>query len=309
MRNFHGVIAPVTTPFTADGGLEAGAFARNLRRYVDSGLTGVLVGGTTGEGVHLSPVERKQLLELAAAEIGPRTLMAGLPGQSVTQSVRELRSWEQLPISAVLAGVPNYYRPRMTEAAIAAYYAALADASPFPVLLYNIPKLSGIELSAGLILRLSAHPRIAGIKESAANLGLIQQLQDRTDPARFSVISGSGETFGSALDLGVNCGILAAACMVPELAVAVHRSVGSPVSSAPLRRWLFRFASVVVSGLGIAGIKAAMDALGFEGLNTRLPLLPLSGEERQRLRDLLTEAAADPANSGWFRTSRSCLPG
>ncbi|GAB4130153.1 MAG: 4-hydroxy-tetrahydrodipicolinate synthase [Acidobacteriota bacterium] len=277
----------MTTPFDEGGRIVESAFVRNLERYGKTGLTGVLVAGTTGEGVHLDASERCRLLECAAQAAGHLQILAGLPGQSVVQSVRELREWEKLPVRAVLAAVPNYYRPRMTENAVETYYRALADESPFPVLLYNIPRLSGIEMGARLVTRLARHPRIAGIKESSGNLGLVQRLLEDTSGDDFVVLSGSAETFGAAVDLGVRGGILAAACVVPDLAVAVLHSAGDPEGSADLRRRLFEVASAVVSEGGVAGIKAAMDETGFEGLCTRLPLGPLRPEERERIRHVL----------------------
>ncbi len=283
----EGVFAPVTTPFDDRGLVVADAFVRNLERYRQTGVTGVLVAGTTGEGPHLDASERRLLLERAAQAVGHLQLLAGLPGQSVVVALRELRSWEGLPVRAVLAAVPNYYRPRMTESTVEAYYRALADDSPFPILLYNIPRLSGIELSAGLVTRLAEHPRIAGIKESSGNLALVQRLLIETAGGGFSVISGSAETFGAAVDLGVRAGILAVACIVPDLAVAVLARAGDPEGSADLRRRLFELASVLVSGIGIAGIKAALDLVGYEGLHTRPPLGPLQPEEADRIRRLL----------------------
>jgi 4-hydroxy-2-oxoglutarate aldolase len=284
----EGVFAPVTTPFDEEGQIVESAFVRNLQRYGQTGLAGVLVAGTTGEGVHLDASERHLLLELAAQAAGRLQLLAGLPGQSVVQSVRELRAWEQFPLRAVLAAVPSYYRPRMTENAVETYYRMLADESPFPILLYNIPRLTGIELGARLVSRLARHPRIAGIKESSGNLGLVQRLLEDTAGHDFAVLSGSAETFGAAVDLGVRGGILAAACMVPDLAVAVLCSAGDPAGSADLRRRLFELASAVVAEGGVAGIKAAMDETGFEGMYTRLPLGQLLPEERERIHRVLS---------------------
>lgn len=290
--SIEGIIAPVTTPFLPDESIDFDAFAENLRYYVTTELTGVLVAGTTGEGPHLAPSERKRLLEVASTEAGRLQVWAGLPGQSKAQSLRELETWQDLPVAGVLAGVPNYYRPRMTEGALEAFYRGLADASPFPILLYNIPKLSGVDLAPGLVARLARHPAIIGIKESSGNLSLVQRLLGDTSGEEFEVVCGSGEAFGAVVDLGVRSGILAAACMAPEVAVEVWRSSGKPRSVAMLRRLLFELAATVVSGMGIPGIKHAMERLGLRGGRVRAPLLPLSEEELRRLNSFMDEFLA-----------------
>lgn len=288
MPQLKGIIAPVTTPFDPTGQLQISAFGRNLEKYCDTPLTGLLVGGTTGEGPHLESDERIELVRIAAETVRKgMDLLVGLPGWSGYQGLRELNRLAQFPITAVLASVPVCYPPAMTPSALGRYFSSLADESPFPILLYNIPKMTGIELPVSLVKELARHPRIAGMKESSGNMIYVQHVLDSTRGEVFELISGSGETFGLARDLGVRSGILAVACALPHLAAgAVDPEMAD---RGRVDRELFQAAATIV-GAGVPGVKRAMDLSGYEGLHCRLPLGPLDEAASQRVEQALLQA-------------------
>lgn len=288
---FHGVLAPLATPFDRTGALQLDAFCRNLSRYLETRLTGFVVAGTTGEGLHLLDSEKIQLVE-QTSQLLPRErhFLVGVPAPSLRQALVFGDRLQDFPIDGLLVTVPSYYRSRMTKAALLNYFESLADRTPFPIYLYNIPQLTGIELPPSVVQELAAHPRIAGMKESSGNLIYLQEILGVTGNEDFQVMSGSAETFAFARQLGVEAAILGASCVIPDL--LVEHAEGSAAPDATFRvlqRKIARFSSLVVRGLGVAGIKAAMDLRGYEGLYCRRPLEPLTEAEQERVREGLEQ--------------------
>ena len=286
---YQGIFVPLTTPFDRDGSLRLDALKRNIVKYADSSLAGGLVLGSTGEAVHLTLDERLAVVTQAGdAAPGDFALLCGLPGSSIVEAEAFLERASLERFSAVLAGVPGYYRSRMSNQALKSYYKTLADLSPVPILLYNIPKFSGIELDVSLVQDLCSHPNIAGLKESSGNLIYLQKLLDATEEQEFSVLSGSAETFGPAAALGVRGGILAIACVLPDLPGTVYRSWKSSSGDIQsLQKQLFSRASAIVGRFSVPGVKYGMDIRGFEGLHCREPLQDLTDVERRQVENLL----------------------
>jgi len=287
---FKGVIAPVTTPFTEHGELDLEAFRRNLTRYADSPLSGCLVGGTTGEGLHLTPEERIRLIEEASDHLPEdQCLLAGLSAPSLHSGLPQLEQLQRYRLSGILVSVPNYYKSRMTDEALESYFQSLADHSSVPLFLYNIPQLSGVELSLPLVERLSAHPRIIGMKESSGNLIYLQGVLSRTGGRDFQVVSGSAETFALARPVGIECGILAIGCVLPDMTTQLFDAVCRE-HFATVQAGIFDLAFVIVRGLGVPGVKFAMDLCGLDGRHCRRPLMPLTEAEKVRVRNVLERA-------------------
>jgi 4-hydroxy-2-oxoglutarate aldolase len=288
---FRGVIAPLATPFGVDGELELGAFCRNLERYLESRLSGFVVAGTTGEGLHLSDGEKVQLVR-ESAEILPsdRFLLAGIPAHSLREAVELADQLARFRLDGLLVTVPSYYRSRMTEEALRDYFLGLADRTPLPVYLYNIPQLTGIVLPVSVVQELAGHPKIAGMKESSGNLIYVQEVLRAVEGRGFQLLSGSAETFAFARQLGVEAAILGAACIIPDmLAKQADRADRPDGEFRDVQEKIGLLSSIVVRGLGVAGIKCAMELKGYEGLYCRRPLAPLSVAERERVRDVMEQ--------------------
>jgi dihydrodipicolinate synthase/N-acetylneuraminate lyase len=179
----------------------------------------------------------------------------------------------------------------MTSAALEAHYRRVADESPLPVLLYNIPKYMHFALEPDLIARLATHENIVGMKDSAGDLGrLAGYVQSQSDD--FVVLTGHGGSFDQALGLGVHGGILAIALFAVELTLDIyerHRA-GDRDASAELQRAATPLAAEIVGRMGVAGVKAAMDRVGLQGGRVRSPLLPISIEDEARVDALLRDA-------------------
>ena len=285
---FDGIIAPITTPFSDDGEVSIDGLNKNLDRYRSTPLSGVLVTGTTGEGAHLSVEERVAVLE-EASNVWPKDkrLLVGVSFAALRQALRFIETIARYRSDALLVSVPSYYKSRMTDRALADYFIALADRAHSPLLLYNIPRFSGIELSLPLVTVLAQHENIAGIKESSGNLVYLQKILAATAKYDFEVISGSAETFGPALALGIRGGILAVSCAVPEVVMNVMKGFESGAEFVERHSRLFEISSTVVGKLSVPGVKYAMDLKGYCGGICRPPLLPLTVEEKSEVEAVL----------------------
>lgn len=312
-----GVLAPMVTPFDAAGDVDPAAAAALARAHLAAGLHGVLVAGSSGEAALLDDDERVRLVA-AVRDVVPATrwLLAGVGSESTRQTVRRARQAADAGADAVLVVAPHYYGRRMTDAALAAHFAQVADASPVPVLLYNIPVYAHLTLSPTLVARLAAHPNVHGMKDSAGDLDALAGYLAARGPT-FRVLTGHAGTFRQALALGVDGGILAASLFAPALALGVYDAArsGDAVQSEALQARLAPLAREIVAALGPAGLKAAMALVGLDAGVPRAPLLPLDAAERAHVRatlaaagDALADAGDAPGTSGALDGVRRDVP-
>lgn len=293
MKRLEGVFGPVVTPFDGQTGSVAIAdFRANADAHLASGLAGLVISGSTGEAPLLDDDERRTLVEAVRGSVGDdRWLIAGVGSESTRQTIRRARDAANAGADALLVVSPHYYAGAMTCDALRAHFRRVADESPAPVVLYNIPKYAHFAIPPELVGELARHDNVIGIKDSSGDLGLLQRyLEAQSD--RFSVITGSGQTFAQALALGARGGILGVSLFAPALALDVLRAhrAGNPARSAELQERLTPLAKVIVGDQGVAGVKAALDAVGRRGGAPRPPLLPLSSAERDTMLRLLDEA-------------------
>ena len=293
MLNLRGVIAPVVTTFgVRNEAVDLDAFSTNLRAYAAAGLSGVVVCGSTGEAALLDEDERRSLIEHARGELPSDVrLIVGTGAESTRQCVQRCRVASEHGAHAVLVVAPHYYASSMTPAALEAHYRRVADESPLPVLLYNIPKYMHFALEPDLVARLSSHENIVGIKDSAGNLeklaGYVQ-----AQAADFTVLTGHGGSFHQALELGVRGGILAISLFAAELTLEIYERYqsGDLEASAESQRAATPLAAEIIARMGVAGVKAAIDRVGLRGGRVRAPLLPLGPEDEARVDALLRDA-------------------
>ena len=293
MLNLRGVIAPVVTTFgDRDEALNLETFATNLRAYAAAGLSGVVVCGSTGEAALLDEEERRSLVETCSREMpSDMTLIVGTGAESTRQCVQRCRVASDHGAHAVLVVAPHYYSSAMTAPALEAHYLRVADESPLPVLLYNIPKYMHFALEPDLVAKLSKHENIVGMKDSAGDLtrlaGYVQSQRDD-----FTVLTGHGGTFAEALELGVKGGILAIALFAQELTLEIYdRHIGQDLeASREAQRAAKPLAAEIVARMGVAGVKAAIDRVGLAGGRVRMPLVALSPEDEARVDVLLRDS-------------------
>ncbi len=294
---FDGVIPPLTTPFSEDGEVLYSALEENLRHYLEAPLVGFLALGSTGEAIHLLPAERIEVARLVrSCTPGDRDFLVGLASPTLDQARKFIDSVADLSPTAFLVSVPSYYKNRMNRRALRLFFTAVAEHAPAPLLLYNIPQYTGIQLEPELIEDLADHEGIAGMKDSSGSLIYLQSILRRIEGKAFQVVLGSAQLLGPASLLGIRAAILAVACALPDLPIQVLAGEASLSSRRSSLSDLFLASQTLVSRFGIPGLKYAMDLAGLRGGFCRLPLLPLEEEEKAEIRlaigPLLAEGSA-----------------
>jgi 4-hydroxy-2-oxoglutarate aldolase len=285
MENLSGIFPPIVTPFDADGNLLIEKFKENCERWAGANLAGLTVLGSNGEAHYLSDQERLLLIREARPRIAKdRTMIVGTGKESTLLTLEFTRKAADLGADCALVGMPHYYRLRMNDDALFAHFTAIAEGSPIPVLIYNAPQFTGLSVGAALVERLAAHPNVAGIKESSGNLPLQADIRRRT-PERFHILVGSAPTLLPSLIQGACGGIVAIACALPDFSTQVYEAyrAGDWKTAAELQKRLSPPAEAVTTMFGIPGLKYAMTLMGYFGGEARLPLLPLTEEQRARI--------------------------
>ena len=294
-----GILAPVVSTFDrASGELDLDAFSANVRAHLAAGLHGIVVAGSTGEAVLLDEAERGRLVEAARA-VTPRDrlLLAGAGAESTRVTLQRARQAAAAGADAVLVVSPHYYTAAMTADALLGHFRRVADESPIPVVLYNIPKYVGFTISPSIVTELSSHRNIIGIKDSSGDRDLMS-VYINAQRRDFAVLTGSGAQLHAALGAGAVGGILAVALFAPELSLAVYERTlaRDDVTAAAAQARLALLASTIVGSLGVAGVKAAMDAVGLHGGPVRSPLRPLSAPDAAKVRELLAQGVRAAAS-------------
>lgn len=283
-----GVFAPISTPFdAASGDVSPDHLKANVARLLAEGLDGIVVAGSTGEAPLLQDDEhRRAVAWCREATPENKWLIAGTGAESTRQAIALTKGAAEAGADAVLVRPPSYF-PAVAARALANYYRAIADASPVPVLVYNIPKYTHVMLPEELLTELSTHPRIVGVKDSSGDLKNLAAYREAAP--KWAVFVGSGSLLLPALELECDGGIVAVACyaarLCAELLSAFH--AGDRDAASALQARIGPLDKEIVSKLGPAGVKAAMDAVGLYGGPPRPPLAPLGAAERERVAQLV----------------------
>ena len=292
--DLSGSFLPVTTPFDpVTGDVDVVAFRANLRRWFEHPVAGILISGSTGESVFLDEEERATLVE-AASDIVPhdRLVIAGTGTESTRHTIRLTEQAAAAGADAVLVSPPAYYKGAMSPDVLARHFRAVADASPVPVLIYQVPlRLSTLDLPTGLVAELSQHENIVGIKDSRGKLELVGELVEQTADD-FQVLVGSGAILYGALEMGAAGGIMAVGLMAPGegAEVSVAFSEGRKEDAGRAQERIAPVHQKIVGGMGVSGIKAALDLLGYHGGDPRPPLERASEEQAYDVRAILEGA-------------------
>jgi 4-hydroxy-2-oxoglutarate aldolase len=295
MFTLHGVYAPIATPFK-DGKIAYDKLEKNLEFWLKSDLTGIVVMGSNGEFVLLSPAEKEELTRFVCAQAkGKKPVIAGTGAESTVETIRLNKIAAEAGADAVLVVTPNYYKGDMTDAVLSRFYRDVADASTLPVILYNMPRNAGINISAKLAVELSKHPNIIGVKDSGGNIVQIADMI-RNAAEGFSVFAGSASYLFATLALGGTGGTLALANVFPNECARLQTlfEAGKIKEARDLQMKLMDSNTAVTARWGIPGLKAAMEMIGLYGGDPRPPLLPLGEADREALRKVLTQTGFFP---------------
>lgn len=286
---------PTTTPFDpVTGDVDLVAMRENVRRWLATGVRGFVIGGSTGEAVYLDEDERYRLWE-GVREVVPedRLLIAGTGCESARATRRLSQRAAEIGYDALLVQPPAFYKGAMTDDVVRDHYRALADASDVPVILYQVPtRFSTLDFRTGLVAELSNHPNVIGIKDSRGKLELVGELVTQTAEG-FQVLVGSGSLLYASLEIGAIGGILGVANIAPAECAEIHRLHGAGDGSAAgaLQERVAPLHNTIIGGMGVPGVKHALDVLGYHGGPPRPPLRPLADGKRGEVDAVLSQAA------------------
>ncbi len=292
MVNLAGIYPPITTPFYSDESIAYEKLETNLDKWLMQPLDGLVMPGSNSEAIFLSYDERIQLWEMCTRRLAGsgKRFIAGAGAESTVETIKLIQKAGELGADAALVLPPYFYKPSLTPKVLISHYQAVADASPIPVLIYNVPAFTGIDFSSSTLLTLAEHPRIVGVKDSSANVVKIASvLAERPD---FQVFAGTGSALLSFLSLGAVGGIMALA----NFAATSLRNIydyfyaGKIEEARRIQLALANLNNAVTAQYGVSGLKYAMDRCGYYGGLPRRPLLPLDENQRAEI-DLLLEKA------------------
>jgi len=282
----QGIFPPLTTPFDHNGDIWKIKVEHNVSKLNLTSLAGYVVIGSTGESKLLTTDEKLRLWEWVAKYAAPeKILIAGTGMESVRETVALTNRAADLGYKAALVLTPHYYKGQVATApAQKLYFSSVADQAEIPVVIYNFPQNSGVDIGAEAVAELSNHPNIIGIKESSGNLAKVVQMLAEVKPG-FNVLVGSAPTLASNLQAGAFGGILAFANAAPYACISIYEAHRTREHDAALdwQRRIARPATLVTNKYGIPGLKYAMDLEGYYGGPPRLPLTPPCPQARKEI--------------------------
>ncbi len=350
----HGIFPPVTTPFYPDGNVYYKKLEHNVDRYSRTPVAGIVVLGSTGESIMLSDQERRDVLKIARESAAPgKVLIAGTGVESAVETLRLTEYAAEAGYDVALIRTPHFYRKQMQAANLLAFYRTVADRSPLPVMIYNVPVFTAYDIPSELVIELAEHPNIIAIKESSGDVEkarrivegtrhiqrsaavtetfeavtprmlaaasangnggdlvsigvlsgsseakpsssavtVVGKMKTRQKEVGFQVLVGAAHKLHSSLDVGAVGAILAFACPAPTACYEIYAAwKEGDAELARLKQERISKAAVRVgSELGIPGLKYGMDLNGYYGGPGRLPLLPLTADQKAEIEQLFVD--------------------
>jgi 4-hydroxy-2-oxoglutarate aldolase len=286
-KQLSGVFAPITTPFKDDK-VDESSLIDNIERLNATGLRGYFVLGTNGEYRSLSIEERWNVLRIVVRyRCRDKVIMAGCGAESTHETIDLVLKAVALGADMISLLMPSFFAKRMSTDVMERYAREVADISPAPILLYNNPSVAaGVTIRSDLLRRLADHDYIVGIKDSSKETW--KENLTIASP-RFFVLAGSAGYFLELLRVGGIGGVLSLANVFPEECVRLYcaHMEGNSEEANNLNAKLVELNSRVSGSFGVAGVKAAMDLVGYKGGLPRRPHFGLTIEEIEQLRDAL----------------------
>jgi len=292
--NLAGIYPPIVTPFLKDD-VAYHYLAENVEKLSKSGIKGLIVLGSNGENVYLSEEEKIDVVKTTIQSASKNMLIiVGSGCESTRETIYLTNRMAKIGAHAALIVTPFYYGNKMNDEALIKYYATVAEQSKIPILLYNVPKFTGVNLSVEALSVLSKHPNIIGIKDSSGNINQLGQYLNQVNPD-FNVLDGTAGTLFAALTLGCKGGILALANILPKKCVEIFQLVqdGKIKEARELQLRMIPVNHAITAKYGISGLKYAMNLLGYKGGEVRSPLLATKYEEQEKIKEILMGAGIE----------------
>jgi 4-hydroxy-2-oxoglutarate aldolase len=291
--DLNGIFPPIATPFVDDD-IDWRGLSTNVARWMSTGIRGIVALGSNGEAPLIDASDAERLIAAIRPDVPrDRLLIAGTGQQSTRATIAATRAAARAGADAGLVLTPFYYKSQMTQDVLIKHFIDVADASPIPIILYNMPATTGVSLSLGTVQRLATHPQIIAVKDSSGDAALVADYIAHT-PKGFQVLVGVAPNLYASLCLGANGGIVALANAMPDLCVALYTLVreGRHAEALEIQRALTPLARTVTTTYGAAGLKVALEAAGYVGGPPRMPLLPLTPQQAQEVKSQVEQLSA-----------------
>lgn len=288
--NLVGIIPPLTTPFIDDE-VSTDKLIENLNRYESQMLSGYVLFGSNGENVFLTREEKLKIIK-SVREHTNRTLIVGTGLDSIKETISLCNEAANLGANYALVITPSFFKSEMKHRTFLNYYTKVAESVMIPVVIYNVPKFTNVNIETETVIELSSNPNIIGLKDSTENSSRISELANNVHPG-FKLIVGTASVLYSGLTCGATAGILALANVAPDQCYQIYRLFKERnfEKALELQNKMIPVNKAVTSKFGVAGLKAAMDLLGYFGGNPRMPLEPLSEAQIIELKIILKTAS------------------
>lgn len=291
MNMIKGIMPPIATPFI-NNEIAFEKLKENLTRWNRTDLSGYVVFGSNGESVFLTRDEKLRLIEFVKANIpAGKNLIAGTGSDSIKETISLSNDAANLGADAALILTPSFYKGQMKHEAFVEYFTEVADNITIPLLIYNVPKFTGVTIEAETVAKLAEHSNIIGIKNSEENTARLAEIINLT-PADFITIVGTASVLYPGLCMGATGGILALANIAPNECVQIYRFVqeGKHFEAKNLQMKMLAVNKAVTAAYGVAGLKAALDLTGYFGGEPRSPLHGLTTAQKEGLINILKKA-------------------
>ena len=285
-----GIFPPIPTPFE-DGELALDHLENNIKKWNKTAISGYVVFGSNGESVYLTREEKLKAIEKVKESAENKTIIAGTGSDSIKETIYLTNEAAVHGAQYALILTPSFYQGKMNHEAFISYFKHVADESRIPIIIYNVPKFTNVSISAETVAELSEHENIIGIKHSSENTAQFSEIINKT-PEGFSCLVGTASILFSGLLLGGTGGILALANIAPDKCVQLLELIetGDIAEARVLQMQLLEVNKAVTASYGIAGLKYALDELGYFGGIPRAPLSPLSEKEKKDLKEILIKS-------------------
>jgi 4-hydroxy-2-oxoglutarate aldolase len=294
----HGIFAPLITPFDADGNVALGEVRNNVTLYNKTKLAGYVPNGSTSESVLLRWEEVYKVWEAVRDAAAPeKLLIAGTGAESTAETIEHTNRAAKIGYAVALVRTPSFYKPSIDDHMLAEHYLRVADAARIPVMVYSVPVFTHVTVGASLIERVGKHPNIIGMKDSSGDMKGIAAIIAAA-PKEFQTLTGAASSLYEALQLGAVGAILGLADVFPDLCAEIYEAAaaGDRAKAQTLAQKLVVPSKMLLMDYGIAGLKYAMERLGFYGGLPRLPLLGVSDAGKVEIEAMLTNLISQPAH-------------
>jgi 4-hydroxy-tetrahydrodipicolinate synthase len=286
---FTGLGTALVTPFQKDGSIDEAAVRRLVRRQIDAGVHFVSPCGTTGESPTLSRSEKVRVVQLVVDEAAGRVpVLAGAGGYDTREVIELARQYERIGVDGILSVTPYYNKP--TQGGLFQHYEAIADSTALPIVLYNVPGRTGVNLEPATVVRLSAIRTIVGIKEASGNVVQMSEIIAAAS-SDFFLVSGDDPLAVAVMAIGGRGLISVASNAVPgEMVQIIELSEkGDFAAARKLHGWLLPLLQVNFVESNPIPVKAAMAAMGLLEERYRLPLVPPGAQARDKIMKVLQD--------------------